>query len=301
MHSLHSSSSEISPFCPSLQGIELDVGESVRLRDGSERKLTLLQAGVQSVTRGLLPYAPERKGVVSYRFSCRLEVDGHEVHLTRTVPSQENFRDPPTVAGLHIWLDATGDVADLLGSHGADNRYFPQKACRLALWEAGERICPPLLHPWCPLPRNTLRVEDCYRGEDVWMGPYDGCECHGGLDINHPAGTPLWTPLSIHEHGNFDRVGVNGANNNRWRGWHHWPDGSSWFLQSHHHIRLLVEEGVPLEAGTHYAEGAGVLSGCHEHTHFTFGIRRDNREVLLDPWLLFRQMYKDRAQTGIRF
>lgn len=101
----------------------------------------------------------------------------------------------------------------------------------------------------------------------------------------------------MHEQGNFDTLGVDGANNNRWRGWHHWPDGSSWFLQSHHHVRLLVEEGMPLEAGTHYAEAAGVLSGCHEHSHFVFGIRRGGKEVLLDPWLLFRQMVRDRELT----
>jgi len=282
-----------------LMGVELDPGESVRvlLPDGHTRVITLHTARVSGIQRGPLPYAPEREGVVRYGFWAELEIDGVQVHLTRKIPSQTNFTDPPTVMGLHLWLDATKDVEDLLVPHGSSDAYFPGKTCRLAVWPAGERICPNLLHPWCPLPPKTLQVEDCYRGEDVWMGPYDGTECHGGLDINHPAGTPLWTPLEIHEQADFAKVGVDGANNNRWRGWHHWPDGSSWFLQSHHHVRLLVEEGTPLPAGTHYAEAAGVLSGAYEHSHFIFGIRREGRDVLLDPWLLFRQMYRDRALT----
>lgn len=172
-----------------LHGVELDVGESVtvRLGDGRERRIKILHAEVAGVHRGPLPYAPDREGAVSYRFACRLEVNGQEEHLTRTVPSQENFRDPPTVDGVHIWLDATGEVADLLGQHGPGNRCLPTKAVRLALWEAGGRICASLLHPWCPLPPGLLRVEDCYRGEDVWMGPYDGCECHGGLAGHQPS------------------------------------------------------------------------------------------------------------------
>lgn len=291
------------PLSETLVGLELDPGESVivELSGGQRRKITLVSAGVAGVIRGCLPYDAQREGIIRYRFKCDLEIDGVLVQLTRNVPSQENFRDPPTVMGLHVWLDATADICQYLGQHGTGNRCVPQKACRLAIWPAGARICPPLLHPWCPLPSGNLQVTDCYRGEDVWMGPYDGTECHGGLDINHPAGTPLWTPFAIHEHEEFNRVGLNGANNNRWRGWHHWKDGSSWFIQSHHHIRLLVSTDAPLDAGTHYAEAAGVLSGAHEHSHFVFGIRRDNHDILLDPWLLFRQMYLDRQWTTFKF
>lgn len=199
--------------------------------------------------------------------------------------------------GLRVWLDATSEISDFLGEHGSTKSYFVKKACRLVIWDASARICPPLIHPWCPLPKGGLRVNDCYRGEDTWMGPYDGTECHGGLDINHPAGTPLWTPISIHEHELFHRVGVDSANNNRWRGWHHWPDGKSWFLQSHHIIRLLVSEDQPIEAGVHYAEAAGVLSGAHELSHFILGIRDGEASLMVDPWLIFWQMYRDRALT----
>lgn len=278
-----------------LTAVELDPGDEVHLTlpDGATRKVRLRNADAHVVRRGQLPYA-DFEGVIDYRIRCDLEVEGELVQLVRTIPSQENFRDPPTAFGLHIWLDAVDDLFEFLShNHG---RCRPARKCRLAIWPAGQRICPQLLHPWCPLPAGSLRLDQCYRGEDTWLGPYDGSECHGGLDINHPAGTPIWTPLAIHEHGLFDRVSE-GANNNRWRGLHHWPDGTSWILQVHHVTRLLVPENQPLEAGTHLAEGAGVLSGAHEHSHFVFGIRADGQDILLDPWLLFRQMYRDRAAT----
>ncbi|HIT74025.1 MAG TPA: hypothetical protein IAA98_00390 [Candidatus Avipropionibacterium avicola] len=153
-----------------------------------------------------------------------------------------------------------------------------------------------LLHPWCPLPDGGLRIAESYRGEDVWMGPYCGTEAHGGLDINHPAGTPLWTPFPIDSHEMFDRVGQD-ANNNRWRGVHTWPNGATWVLQSHHLIRLLVPEGEPIPAGTHYAESAGALPGVVEHSHFVFRVQDEDKLIALDPWLLFWQMYEDRRLT----
>jgi hypothetical protein len=284
---------------PTLSAVELDCGEtvSVKLLGGGTRTVKLLDTKASVKRRGRLPYR-DADGVIRYQISCRLKVDGQVVSLVRQIPSQDNFRDPPTVMGLHLWLDAVAGIDAFLTSHGT-TACFPRKACRLAVWDATQRICPPLVHPWCPLPEGSLRVEQCYRGEDVWLGPYDGAECHGGLDINHPAGTPLWTPVSIHEHELFDSTTA-GANNNRWRGLHHWPDGKTWLLQSHHLTRLLVPEGEPIEAGVHYAEGAGVHNGSHEHSHFAFGIREGDMEYLLDPWLLFWQMYRDRDATGAR-
>jgi len=283
---------------PTLSAIELDVGDTniVHMLDGGTRRVVLKNAGAHVVMRGKLPYA-DREGVIRYRIMCEMEIDGHTVHLVRNIPSQTNFTDPPSFLGLRIWLDAASDIKQFLGQHGHTSECFPSKQCRLAVWDASARICPPLLHPFCPLPPGTLRLDQCYRGEDTWMGPYDGSECHGGLDINHPAGTPLWTPLSIHEHGMFARVGEGGANNNRWRGLHHWPDGKTWVLQAHHMIRLLVPEDQPIDAGTHFAEAAGVLSGAHEHTHFVFGVIENNTKVLIDPWLLFWQTYRDMSAT----
>ncbi len=282
-----------------LSAVELDAGDTldVRLLDGSSRKIELRNASAHVSRRGPLPYK-DGEGVVEYRIRADLTIDGQLVQMVRTIPSQENFRDPPCVFGLRIWLDATGGIDEFLTPHGTTGCY-PAKQCRLAIWDASARICPPLVHPWCPLPQPTLRLSECYSGEDTWMGPYSGTECHGGLDINHPAGTPLWTPIAIHEHELFDRLDQ-GANNNRWRGLHHWADGKTWVLQSHHIVRLLVPEGESVDAGVHYAEAAGVLNGAHEHSHFVFGVRdgRDRPTVRIDPWLLFWQMYRDRRATA---
>lgn len=272
-----------------LTPVELDVGEKLTfvLHDGTIRQIVIRKAVAEAVR-----FDDDR--VQSYRIACSLEIDGILVQLVRTIPSQENFRSPPTVMGLRIWLDAVADISSFLAEdHGP---CLPSKQVRLALWDARARICPVLLHPWCPLPEGGLRIEDCYRGEDTWMGPYDGISAHGGLDINHPAGTPLWTPVPIDEHELFDRVD-GGADNNRWRGLCHWPNGSTWILQSHHLIRLLVPEHQPISAGAHYAEGAGVLTGVTEHSHFVFGVRDGGDDIFLDPWLLFWQTYQDRQHT----
>ncbi len=283
---------------PTLTPVELDVGDELQLTlaDGVMRRIVVAAAHAGVDRRGVVANG-QREGVLSYRIACTLQIDGQVVQMVRTIPSQENFRPPPRALGLRLWLDAVDDIFSFLEEKHGSCR--PKRKVRLAVWDERSRICPLLLHPWCPLPEGGLRVEQCYRGEDTWLGPYDGDAAHGGLDINHPAGTPLWTPLHIDSHELFDRVGM-GANNNRWRGLHHWPDGSTWVLQSHHLIRLLVPEGEPISAGTHYAEAAGVLPGFHEHSHFVFRVRTEGEEISLDPWLLFWQMYEDRRATAAR-
>jgi len=57
---------------------------------------------------------------------------------------------------------------------------------------------------------------------------------------------------------------------------------------------LTVPEHTPLKAGTHYAVGAGVLCELVEHSHFTFTINELGDRYVLDPWILFWQMYRDR-------
>jgi hypothetical protein len=281
---------------PTLTPVEMDPGDELlfTLYDGRQRRIVLKSCYATVTQRGVVANGRD-EGVLRFLMSCTLEIDGLPVSLVRSVPSQENFRAPPQAMGLRLWLDAVDDVFTFLEEKHGPCR--PGRKVRLAVWDERSRVCPVLLHPWCPLPEGGLRIEQCYRGEDTWLGPYDGNAAHGGLDINHPAGTPLWTPLHIHEHELFNRVNQ-GANNNRWRGLHHWPHGSTWVLQAHHMIRLLVPEDQPIEAGTHYAEGSGVLCGSHEHSHFVFRIREHGGEISLDPWLLFWQMYEDRRATA---
>lgn len=280
-----------------LTAVELDIGDELTfvLKDGVTRSIRVHSAKAIVERRGMVWDESSDNGVLRYRISCVLDIDGHHVELVRTIPSDQNFVAPNRLLGMRMWLDAVSGVSEFLTEdHG---ECFPARHVRLAVWDERSRICPILLHPWCPLPENGLQVSHCYRGEDTWMGPFRGRDAHGGLDINHPAGTPLWAPIPIDEHRLFDRIGEDGANNNRWRGLHTWPDGSAWVLQSHHLIRLLAPEEEPMPAGTLYAESAGVHPGAVEHSHFVFRVRNGGDEVMLDPWLLFWQMYEDRRIT----
>ena len=288
---------------PTLTAVEMDLGDELHftLRDGTTRRIKLLEskASVHSSNLATLP-APGPAAKVVLRMHFRVQIDGVDVSVSRWVGNQESFYQPWELFGLRLWFDASAQLFDhLKENHG---ECTPRKAARLAVQDATLGICPVLLHPWCPLPAGGLRIEDCYQGSDCWMGPYFGVEAHGGLDINHPAGTPIWTPFALDDHGCFDTL-ARGANNNRWRGIRRWADGSSWIIQVHHLVRLLVPEGGPVDAGTHLADGAGVWIGSHEHSHFVFGViepgASDADKILLDPWILFWQMYRDRAATMV--
>ena len=312
-----------------LTAIELEHGDTLQftLASGATRTLVLVstRATIDSTSR---PYplagAGDRPDLVPaeqlpldfaarmvLRMHCTLEIDGSRVDLVRWVGHQRSFYQPWEIAGLRIWFDAAGALFGYLSeTHGACR---PRKPARFAVQDARLRVCPPLLHPWCPLPEETLRIEDCYAGSDCWMGPYGGAAAHGGLDINHPAGTPIWAPFALDAAELFDSISA-GASNNRWRGTRTWPDGSTWVIQVHHVIDAVStrDAAAPtadrtaaadarIDAGTRIATGAGVAVGAYEHSHFGFGIIEPGANpddiILLDPWILFWQMYQDRRTT----
>ena len=288
-----------------LTAVEMNIGDELRfkLSDGTTRSIVLKKTSARIThTTTTQPRIAQRGAVTNYRFSCILTIDGHSVQITREVASQLSFYEPRELMGLKIWFDACDDIFNFLTEAHGECR--PRKQARFAIQEAGKggRVAPVLLHPWCPLPEGVLRVEDCYNGEDVWLGAFDGADAHSGLDINHPAGTPIWTPIAIDEgHFLFDTL-AGGANNNRWRGFHRWRDGSTWVLQVHHLIRLRVPERQAIPAGALLADGAGVYIGDHEHSHFVFKVIEPGEEerdaIMLDPWILFWQMYQDRKATA---
>jgi len=286
---------------PTLTAVEMDAGDELHftLATGQTRVLRLIsaEAGIHESNLAALGKAGPLAKVI-LRMLCRLEIDGYPIEINRWVGSQASFYEPWEIMGLRFWFDAcTGLFEHLTDNHGGCRN---RKLARFAIQDASLEICPELLHPWCPLPPSGLRIEDAYQGSDCWMGPYFGTEAHGGLDINHPAGTPIWTPVALDHHGYFNSLS-RGDNNNRWRGIRRWDDGSIWVLQVHHLVRLRVKEGGPLSAGTHLADAAGVYVGTHEHSHFVFGIiepgAADTDKILLDPWILFWQMYRDRRRT----
>ena len=290
-----------------LTAVEMDEGDVLEFTrlDGSVARLELLATEAEVIRTTLKELGTrETAARTDFQFRARVRVDGDEHTLEREVSTQRSFYEPWEIAGLRIWFDVADRIFDFLHETHAPcrtNRVPRGKRtgehfhARFALQDAAATsICPEPLHPWCPLPEGGLKIEQCYRGEDCWLGAYDGASAHGGLDINHPAGTPLWAPLDIDDHFYFDSVEM-GHNNNRWRGIRHWPNGAVWILQAHHMTRLTVPEHEPIAKGQQFAEGAGVLSGAAEHSHFNFAIHDEGETVLLDPWILFWQMYRDRA------
>ncbi|MGJ3242154.1 MAG: hypothetical protein ACFE0O_04230 [Opitutales bacterium] len=286
---------------PTLTPVELDEGESLAftLVNGETRTLTCKRTGAHVHATTLEELKVEEPGARTIiGFFVDLEIDGYPVSLKRMVGDDASFYQPYDLFGLRIWPDAVDALFEYMTETHGECR--PRKAFRFAVQDASLRDCPVRLHPWCPLPAGGLRIADCYDSDDCWLGAYHGASAHGGLDINHLAGTVLTAPFAVDRHGWFNHLD-RGDNNNRWRGEHRWPDGSTWILQSHHLIRLLVPADQPIEAGTPYAETAGVLIGGHEHTHFVFRVREaDGIETLLDPWILFYWMYQDLDTATVR-
>lgn len=278
-----------------LTALEMNRGEfeEFELFDGRVVRLELVATAARVVRTTLKQLKVEEKaGRTDYTFSCVLRVNGREHTLEREVSTQRSFYEPWEIDGLHIWFDAVDNIFEFLQETHGECR--PRKHARFAIQDASRRICPEKLHPWCPLPAGGLRIENCFRGEDCWLGAYAGASAHGGLDINHPRGTPLWAPIDIHDHFYFNSLEL-GHNNNRWRGLHRWPNGAEWILQAHHMTALTVPEHQPLAKGEQFAWGAGVLSGAFDHSHFVFKIHDYGETILLDPWILFWQMYRDQA------
>lgn len=286
-----------------LTALEIHHGDTVKFikADGAVWRLRLLDTGARILSTTLkTPGAEEPGGMTVYAFHAAVEINGVSHHLERVVGDNRSFYEPWSVDGVSVWLDAVDAVFEFMHeTHGAcrlqentKKSLPPRRHARFALQEASKRICPDPVLPWCPLPAGGLTIDFCYRGEDCWLGAYDGASAHGGLDINHPRGTHLATPIAFDTQFLYNSV-ANGWNNNRWKGIRHWEDGTVWILDSSHMIRLTVPEHRPLAAGTVYAEGAGVYVGFHDHTHFGFSVLDHGELIRLDPWILFWQMYRD--------
>lgn len=282
----------------SLSAIEINHGDvlDIEKTNGKNVRLNLVSSDAY-VTDTTLANIDKGKpgGHTNFKFHCDLDINGTSVRIEREVASQKSFYEPLRIEGLNIWLDGVNSIFNFLKeTHGPCR---PGKDVRLAFQEASLSIAPVKLHPWCPLPPGCLRIEDCYNGEDCWLGAFHGNSAHGGLDINHPSGTPLYAPFDLDDQYRYNRV-ENGDYNNRWRAYRRWEDGSQWMIMSSHMLKMFVPDHQPVKAGEQYAEGAGVAvhgPGSHEHSHFGFGIVEGEGIIYLDPWILFRQMYLDNS------
>jgi hypothetical protein len=289
-----------------LTAVEMVHGETLhfRLARGETVEIELVGTGAEILETTLTEPGVEEPGArTTYRFWGDFRVGGEVVRLEREVGTQKSFYEPWEIGSVRVWLDAVDAIFEFMRETHAPCRLQetcshglpPRRHARLAVQDASMRICPEPVRPWCPLPPGGLRIEDCYRGEDCWLGAYDGASAHGGLDINHPKGTPLFAPIDLDDHFLYNSTEM-GHNNNRWRGIRRWADGSTWVLTSCHMTRLTVPEGGPLSAGQQYAEGAGVWVGAVEHSHFAFAVFDRGELIRLDPWILFGQMYRDEVQ-----
>jgi len=278
-----------------LTPVELDHGDRLEftLRNGEVRKLELVSSKAQ-VLQG------NDSATSQYNFEAVIRIDGETLTLGRIVPAQSSFYEPLEIRGMRVWLDAVSDIFQRDGGFLLEKdenigiTCQPRKKARFAVNDLNDPICPEIIGPWYPEVSDYIDVTRCYRGENTWMGPFEGRLAHGGLDVNMPSGTPLYAPIRFDDHYLFHSLAA-GDNNNRWRGIRKWPDGSVWWLQAHHLNEMLVPERGPLAQGVHYANTAGVYTGEHEHTHFVFRIFEEGMDYFLDPWIIFWQIFRNRS------
>ena len=282
---------------PTLTPFGLNHSETLRfiLHDGGAWEMTLLKTSAEVVQR-------KGSGITAYAFDCDVEINGKAHNLRREVGTQASFYEPWEIDGVRLWFDAAScafkDDGGFMLEKDAGLGFLckPNHKARFAVQEATMSICPEPIKPWYPNESGRIDIHDCYNGEDCWMGPFEGKSAHCGLDINMKAGTTLTAPIAFDDHYLFNHTAA-GFNNNRWRGVRRWRDGSEWWLQTHHLIQMLVPERTALKAGTSYATSAGVFVGAHQHTHFMFRVLEQGGDYLLDPWILFWEIFRRQREN----
>jgi PKD repeat protein len=282
--------------------VEMNKGDILKfkLRNGQIRTMILEETDANVIITNLNELMSNQPGGGTlYHFTCKVKIDGHMMMMERYVGSQESFYEPYVINGMRVWFDGVADIFDkgiVSEMHGACK---PHKDARFAVDDMTEKICPLKLNPWYINKENYIDVVNCYNGDDVWMGAYNGIDAHGGLDINMSPGTPNFTPFPIDEHYLFNSL-ANGDDNNRWRGIRKWDNGDVWTIQNHHMLNLRIPEHLPINSGKYYADAAGVHSGSHHHAHYFFKIKtpENENEILLDPWIIFWQIFEDQKQKS---
>ncbi len=290
---------------------ELNCGDELvyTRRNGATVTIELLKTDAVILEReyGRYDYGNTQGEISVYGFSCILRVDGKEIEIHREVGSQACFYKPVQIDGIHLWLDAVKCIFDTSFDHHISGGGFlvekdflgghvcmPRQDARFVIQDAEASVCPEVMDFWCELPHGKPRIEDCYNGEDCWMGPYGGAFAHCGLDINMPAGSLLYAPVDL-DMQYYHTTLAAGFNNNRWHGFRHWKDNSIWRISTSHLIEALVPEYGPVMRGEAYATTAGTAVGAHQHTHFNFHVTELGGSYFLDPWILFWQMLRDNA------
>jgi PKD repeat protein len=283
-----------------LTPIEMNRGDTLKfeLRNGEIRTMVLHETNAEILLTNLDSIKKAKHdGGTLYHFTCKVSIDGQPMTMERYVCSQESFYEPYVLNGMRIWFDGVEDIFDFITEDHGECK--PGKHARFAVNDLTDRIAPVMLRSWYPNDKNFIDIADTYNGDDCWMGPYQGADAHGGLDINQLVGTPGWAPIDFDDHYFFNSL-EKGDNNNRWRGFHTWPNGDLWTLQTHHVLHLITPEHTSIKAGTRYLSGAGVWVGDNNHSHYVFRVAtpENDSEVLLDPWIIFWQIFEDNKERA---
>lgn len=263
-----------------------------KLKNGQVRTLQLLETNASIIRSNVKDFHEEynlqANGGTICEFSCKVLVDGHIMTMQRYLPTQESYYEPYIINGMRIWFDAVKDYFNFFSlKHGWCE---PRADARFAVSDATDPVAPDLVE-WYPIDNPFLDVNDSYLGDDVWMGPFMGVEPHGGMDVNTPRGTPLFTPFEITKEDNqwlstnFEPKPHYFAS--AWSAIKNWQNGSEWHLRFAHLDNYLVSEHTPLKKGTQIAEAAGTGVGHEEHTHFGFRIRDEKENTVDDKVMVF--------------
>jgi len=259
----------------------LNRGDTLKftLRNGETRVMELLETGASVMRTNVEDFAVRQEcGGSLCEFTCQVRIDGHEMMMQRYLPAQETFYEPYVVNGMRIWFDAVQDYFALFTlSHG---RCMPRTHARFAVSDAMDPVAPGLAK-WYPNDANWIGVEECYLGDDPWMGPYLGASPHAGLDVNTPEGTPLYAPMDCEDQ--WLRTDFTAKPHYwaaGWAGTHQWPNGAVWTLSIGHLSSYLVEEHEPVKAGTQVAEAAGTCVGARPHSHFRFTVEEEEPNAI---------------------
>lgn len=285
-----------------LTPIEMNIGDTLEytLRNGQTRTMVLEETDAGVIITNLDTLKTERKhGATLYHFTCKVVIDGHPMTMERYVGSQESFYEPYVINGMRIWFDGVAAIFNNGIVNEEHGECKPNKDARFAITDMTDRICPDELYCFYDNKENFIDISFCYNGDDCWMGAYNGLEAHGGLDIDQPKGSPNYTPFTIDDHYLFNSLSK-GDENNRWRGIHKWDNGDVWVIQNAHMLNLLIPEHVPIKAGIHYADAASVHLGDNEHAHYIFRVKsmENEKEILLDPWIILWQNFEDNRKRN---
>lgn len=277
--------------------------------DGGTVTIELLDTEAHVIERDYARYGygAASGDISAYGFSCTLKVNGKEMTVERETGSQKSFYDPVAVEGVHLWLDAVKRIFNTSFDHQGDRGGFmvekdilggyvcmPSRYARFMIQDDRLSICPEPLHFWADTPRELPRIENCYNGEDCWMGPYGGAFAHCGLDLNMQAGSRLYAPVDLDTQ-YYHKTLAAGFRNNSWHGFRKWEGNVIWRLSAAHIIEPLVPEHTPVKRGTAYATTAGTAVGAHQHTHFNLQVTENGGTYMLDPWIIFWQALKDNS------